>query len=568
MRAGRTRSRRNRRVAVGAPALAAAAVAAGLGLATAIAGSGGTTLISKSSAGAKGDGPSVFPSVSEDGRYVAFRSESRNLHPDDTDGRKDIYVRDRVENTTILVSRASGAAGEKGNHSSFNPRISADGRRVVFRSNSDNLVPEDPGNASDLYVRNLNTHKTTLISRASGASGAKADGESFNPSISADGRVIAFRSEATNLDPGDTDTTPDIYVRDLNDNTTKLISRASGTAGAKGNDESSFPVIAGDASVVAFRSEATNLHPDDTKDDRDIYARELASEKTIIVSRAKGANGKVANADSTFAAVSETGRYIAFDSLADNLTPDDKDISADVLLRDLAKNKTTLISRAGGFAGPKQNEGASEPSISANGRYVAYHSTGTNLDTAGPDSASLDVFVRDTKIGRTLLISKGFKGKDANLSAEEPWISGDGSLVAFQSEATNLSKEDPDGLEDVFAREVPAVPKCLGRNATEMAADGATTRGSKGKDVIVGNPGADKIKARKGKDRVCGKGGRDRIEGGSGGDRLDGDAGRDVLDGGNGRDRLKGGKGNDRLRGGKGPDRCKGGPGRDKESSC
>jgi Ca2+-binding RTX toxin-like protein len=287
-----------------------------------------------------------------------------------------------------------------------------------------------------------------------------------------------------------------------------------------------------------------------------------------LVSRANGNSGKAGNANSTFASVSKTGRYIAFDSLSDNLTPDDKDKSADVLLRDLTKNKTSLISRAGGFDGPKQNEGAAEPSISLNGRYVAFHATATNLDTAGADSASLDVFVRDTKIGRTLLISKGSGKKDANLTAEEPWISGDGTLVAFHSEATNLSKDDSDGIEDVFAREVAAIPRCFGRKATEMAADGATTKASNRSDVIVGNPGADKIKARKGKDRVCGGGGNDRLIGGPGGDRLSGEGGKDVLEGGKSSDRLRGGNGRDKLDGGKGNDKCTGGPGRDKELSC
>jgi len=548
-----------------------------LGIGTAVAGSGTTTLISKSSAGVKGDGESLFPSVSGDGRYVAFRSDARNLHPDDTDGRPDVFVRDRVKNTLLLISRADGPNGEKGDGSSFNPRISADGRRVAFRSRAPNLDPDDTDKDSDIFVRNLITDKTSLISRASGAGGVKGNGESNTPSISADGRVIAFRSEATNLDPADADATVDIYVRDLNNNETTLISRASGAGGVKGNNESTFPVISGDASLVAYRSESTNLDPADKSNDRDIYARELASDKTIIVSRAKGAKGKVGNSDSTFASISENGRYVAFDSLANNLTSHDKDKSADVLRRDLKKHRTILVSRAGGLNGPKQDEGAAEPTISADGRYVAFHATGTNLGGAKPDLSTLDVFVRDTKIGRTILMSKGPGGKEANKLAAEPWISADGSVVAFHSEATNLSKDDNDGLLDVFVREVPPAPRCLGKAATQMATDGAVTRGSKGRDVIVGNPGDDEIKLKKGSDRACGNGGNDRIDGGPGGDRLNGNGARDVIDGGKGKDRLNGGKGADRLNGGKGPDRlnggkgadsCKGGPGRDKQTRC
>jgi Tol biopolymer transport system component len=545
--------------------LLALLVMVGVG-ATALAAKQSTILVSRSG-GESGDGRSLFPSVSADGSLIAFRSEATDLHPDDDDLRSDILVRDLDEGGMVLASRASGAGGEKGNGSSFNPRISANGRFVVFRSNADNLDPGDVDRESDLYLRDLKTDETTLVSRASGAAGAKGNAGSFNPSISADGRLIAFRSEATNLDPADTDAVEDIFVRDLETNETTLVSRAKGKGGTKGNGPSSFPVLSGDGSLVAFRSEATNLHPDDGNATRDIFARDLDTDKTILVSRAKGANGRRGNGASTFASVSRSGRYIAFDSLADNLDPDDPDASADVLLRDLKKNRTDLVSRAGGFDGPKSDGGASEPSISSNGRYVAFHSTAANLDRAGQDGFELDVFVRDTRIGRTILISRGSGGK-ANAPAEEPWISGDGSLVAFQSEATNLSKGDTDPTFDVFARPLPPVPRCSGRKATAMAADGALTRGTRGSDVIVGNPGADVIRAGKGRDRVCGGGGGDRIEGGPGGDRLKGEGGRDLLEGRGGRDRLNGGAGRDRLRGGTGRDRCKGGPGRDRTSSC
>ena len=540
MGAARTRAARARGAAAGAIALAA--VSAAVGLPVAIAGKNPQTkLISKSTEGKKGEADSEFPSVSKDGRYVAFRSKARNLHPDDTDARSDVYVRDRNKDKTILVSRASGANGEKGDGSSFNPRISANGKWVAFRSRAPNLHPDDTDKLADIFIRNLETHQVRLISRATGPGGEKANGESFNQTISADGSVIAFRSEATNLDPADDDKREDIYVRSRDKDTTELISRASGPSGAKGNDESSFPVISGDGSLVAYRSEATNLHPDQKSGDRTIYARELKTNKTIIVSRAKGAGGKVANGDSTFASVSESGRYVAFDSLADNLTKADRDRSADVLLRDLKENKTSLISRASGFNGPKQNEGAAEPSISASGRWVAFHSTGTNLDGAEGDFSKLDVFVRDTKIGRTVLMSRTASGKEANLGALEPWIAGDGSAVAFHTEATNLSKKDKDSLLDVYVRPIPTVPKCLGKRTTQWASDGAKTHGSAKKDVIHGNPGADNIKARGGKDRVCGDGGADKIEGG---------------------------KGDDRLNGGKGKDRCGGGPGKDRQKNC
>jgi TolB protein len=168
--------------------------------------------------GPAGNGASAFPWVSGDGRLVAFRSEATNLVADDTDTERDIFVRDRRSGQVVLASRASGANGVKGNRASFNPRMSPDGRYVVFRSNANNLVPEDTDQLEDIYVRDLQANETILVSRAPGAVGPKGNGGSFNPSISADGRRVAFRSEATNLSPEDTDAVPDIYVRDLTTN--------------------------------------------------------------------------------------------------------------------------------------------------------------------------------------------------------------------------------------------------------------------------------------------------------------------------------------------------------------
>jgi hypothetical protein len=163
--------------------------------------------------GPKGNGDSYADSVSADGRFVVFDSAATNLSPDDSDGFTDVYVRDLQTNTTTLVSRAGGVSGAKGNGNSGAPAISADGRFVAFTSDATNLSPDDGDTTSDVYVRDLQTNTTTLVSRASGVAGAKGR-LSFAPAISADGRFVAFYS-FTRLSPDDGDGIWDVYVRDL-----------------------------------------------------------------------------------------------------------------------------------------------------------------------------------------------------------------------------------------------------------------------------------------------------------------------------------------------------------------
>jgi Tol biopolymer transport system component len=539
--------------------VALAAAFAGL----ADAGTGSPELISRGPGeGPAGNGASAFPWVSGDGRLVAFRSEATNLVPDDPDTERDIFVRDRQTGDVVLASRASGANGVKGNRASFNPRMSSNGRYVVFRSNANNLVPEDTDQLEDIYVRDLQANETTLVSRASTAAGPKGNGGSFNPSISADGRRVAFRSEATNLSPEDTDAVPDIFARDLQTNETTLVSRASGPAGAKGSGISEFPNISGDGTRVAFRSESPNLHPDDPDVVEDIFVRDLGTSETTLISRAAGAGPK-GNGRSTFVALSEDGDTVAFDSLATNLHPDDTDARADVFARDLSSGALELISRADGALGAKGDAGSAEPAVSADGDTIAFHSVATNLDPADPDG-ELDVYARDRLTADTSLLSGGVPAP--YVRSFEPQISGDGGLVAFHSDAGLASGGSPVAPSDVYAVRVPGPPECFGRRATTLAVEGTVTRGTPRRDVVVGGEGDEELRLGKGRDLVCSGDGRDvivtggdrdrvkaggaadRVESGGGGDNVSGNGGRDLLDGGRGRDRCNGGGGRDRLK--------------------
>src|SRR6476469_4992118 len=221
------------------------------------------TRVSVDSAGNPGNSYSLFPSISADGQFVAFGSMSTNLVPGDTNNSEDIFVRDLLTNTTTRVSVDS--AGNQGNGYSFLPSISADRRFVAFSSDASNIVPGDTNNQTDIFVRDLLTNTTTRVSVDS--AGNPANRYSSPPSISADGRFVAFSSDASNIVPGDTNNTGDIFVRDLLTNTTTRVSGAS--AGNPRNSNSFYPSNSADGRFVAFLSNATNLVPGDTNNQTD-----------------------------------------------------------------------------------------------------------------------------------------------------------------------------------------------------------------------------------------------------------------------------------------------------------
>ena len=198
-----------------------------------------TTLQSRAtgSPGDKQNGSFVdTPVISGDGRYIAFTANASNLGGGFTGIY--VYLRDTQTNTTTLVSRADGLAGDPANTSAENPSISADGRFVAFQSQASNLGVANPLDNSRVYVRDTVNNTTTLVSRADGAAGDPPDADATVPDISADGGSVAFRSAATNLDDDATDGTFQVFVRDLTLDETILASRADGVAGTPGDANS------------------------------------------------------------------------------------------------------------------------------------------------------------------------------------------------------------------------------------------------------------------------------------------------------------------------------------------
>jgi Tol biopolymer transport system component len=324
-----------------------------------------------------------------------FYSGATNLGSGDINGVNDAFVRDRQTGITYLVSKSSAGAG--GNAGSSHPSISADGRYVAFRSSATNLVSGDTNGKDDIFVRDRQTGTTTLVSKSS--AGVQGNDYSFNPSISGDGRYVAFHSGATNLVSGDTNSVPDIFVRDRNTGTTTRVSRNS--AGTEGNDESSGTSISADGGYVTFESAATNLVSGDANAAMDIFVRNRTAGTTHRVSTSTA--GVEGDSASYIPSISADGRYVAFYSGATNMVTGDTNGYSDIFVRDRQTGTTTLVSR--NSAGEEGADHSSAPAISADGRYVAFHSDAANLVT-GDSNGMIDIFVRDRNTGTTTLVSK------------------------------------------------------------------------------------------------------------------------------------------------------------------
>lgn len=409
-------------------------------------------LVSRAPGGAAADGSSSAPSVSRGGRFVAFASSATNLSEADRDRVRDVFVRDLSSGSTTLVSRARARRGAAANRDSVRPRVSANGRYVAFESAAMNLSRADRDGTRDIFVRDLRRGTTVLASRASGRRGAGARADASGPSISGDGRYVAFESPAANLTRADDDSAAnryDVFVRDLRNETTELVSRASGARGEAGS-ASAQAMISASGRYVAFDSGAANLTPAGNEAVLEVYVRDLRRDRTVLVSRASGHRGAPARGTASQPAISGNGRYVAFESSAGNLSRDDRE-GFDLFVRDLRRRRTVLVTRAGGRRGPAADAAPECFAISARGRHVAFESPATNLSADDRD-ATTDVFVRDLSRAKTTLVSRagGRGGAPANEDSGCPSVSAAARAVAFESLATNLSALDRDNTQDVF----------------------------------------------------------------------------------------------------------------------
>jgi Tol biopolymer transport system component len=369
-----------------------------------------TERVSVRTDGSQGTGDSGAwgrPAINVGGRFVAFESFATNLVWDDTNNASDIFLRDRGLGTTNRVSLSNG--GSQANGFSFQPVISGDGRYVAFDSDATNLVPGDTNAASDVFVRDRQAGSTIRVSVAS--DGAQASGASFQPAISSDGRYVAFYSEAANLVVGDTNGVDDVFVRDRD------------TDGDGTFDEGG----------------------------------------AVSTTRVSTGSGGQANGLSGSPAISGDGQYVTFVSEASNLVADDTnnfcdtdgdtaldDNCPDVFVRNRQAGTTQRVSVDS--ANGQGNSSSYAPAISWEGRFVTFTSAATNL-VAGDTNAATDIFLRDRLGGTTERVSLASGGSQSNGPSSVSGLSSDGRYAVFQSEASNLVTGDTNGSGDIFVRD-------------------------------------------------------------------------------------------------------------------
>lgn len=411
-----------------------------------------------------GNGGSSTPVISADGRFVAYVTDANNLVNNDTNGSiGDVILYDMKTGTSTLVSVNKNGTGS-GNHNSLSPAITPDGQYIAFISVATDLVSQAKRPAqTDVFVRDLKAGVTKLVSISSDGTSAGNDwssiltgGGAHDPSISDDGRFITFSSLATNLtEISDENRTNDIFVRDMVTNTTTLASiNTAGTA--TGNFQSEDPSISADGHYVVFVSRSNNLVTNDPFGGSDIFMRDIQANTTTLVS--VGMAGIAKGGDSFTPAISADGRFIAFASWANDLTPVPNVMRVNVYVRDMVAQATTLVSinKDGNGSG---NDDSNAPIISRDGLVIGFQSRATNLATASDGESTIDVFVRDLRTEVTTLLSVNRTGMaTGNASSLGPGLSADGRMATFSSFGNNFVENDKNSKDDVFAFQISIPP--------------------------------------------------------------------------------------------------------------
>ncbi|MFI6644799.1 TolB family protein [Streptomyces sp. NPDC050504] len=333
---------------------------------------------------------STNPTISADGRYVFFSSDAPNLVPGDTNGAQDVFVRDRQAGTTERLSlNNSGAQVAQGGDT---PSSSADGRYVAFLSGATNLVSGDTNGVVDAFVRDRQTGTTTRVSL--GNTGAQANADLQDLQISADGKVVVFGTTASNLVTGDTNALRDVFARDLAAGTTQRVNVSSTGAQATGGESGvEAGSVSADGRHIAFVSEAKNLVPGDTNALTDFFVRDRqtgVTERVSVDSQGAQMTGNIITVWTS--SISADGRYVAFSTEGRLSANDTPYFVSDIFVRDRQTQTTELVSVAND--GTSVGSSAIYPALSADGRQVAFVSRSSQLVADDTNNAE-DVFVRD-----------------------------------------------------------------------------------------------------------------------------------------------------------------------------
>jgi Tol biopolymer transport system component len=442
MRTDRTPARATRGALL-ASALALVAVPAAPGPAAgAPAPAGETILVSIGLGGHPANGPSERASISADGHLVVFTSHASNLVAGDHNHCSDVFLRDLDRATTVRVDR--GLKGRESNGcTGIDPIISADGRYAVYSADSTNLVRGVRDGRSHIYRTDLRTGETVLVSAA--ADGTPGNGDSMRPTISADGRYVAFATSADNLIPGDTPaSTWDTVVRDMA--TGNVVRTSAAGDGTPGDAASDGTQIGADGRYVTFFSNATNLVEGDTNKKVDEFLHDRTTGRTTRLS--VSAAGVQSDQITIGGTISDDNRYVVLNSHATNLTPDSPNTGQNhIYLQDLEEGTLRLMDK--GADGVPAPGGTFWASITGDGRHIPMASSGPAL-VDGDTNKVRDIFVADLPEGTLRRVSVATDGGQADAASYFPDADQHADAVVFASYATNLVAGDTNGLPDIF----------------------------------------------------------------------------------------------------------------------
>jgi Tol biopolymer transport system component len=411
--------------------------------------------------------------ISRDGAYVAFTSFSPLLvaGPGDDNGGDDVFLYERATGLVTLASHAASSptvAGNKASGSGGLLALSNDGRYAAFASAATDLAAGqvDTNAGPDVFRFDRSTGTVVLVSHRAGFPATAADGPSDHPSLSGDGRYVAFASSGTDLVAGQVDANgaADVFRFDGATGSLLLVSHASGSAATAGAGESRLPAVSGDGASVAYLSRAGDLvagHADPGGIAWDAFLFDAATGGTILASRSAASATTSGNASAEPdepPVLSDDGRYTVFASAATDLVPGQVDSlttggdDADLFLFDRTAGTTTLISHDGRDApsATAGNLGSRSARISADGAAVAFTS-GAALGYSENGAPDPDVFLFRRAAGTVALVSRAFDFVGAALGpASLPAISADGRYVAFTGSAPDHLLTDTNGAADVF----------------------------------------------------------------------------------------------------------------------
>ncbi|MCH8805675.1 MAG: PD40 domain-containing protein [Planctomycetes bacterium] len=433
-----------------------AIVIAGLAVAVGLAQT--TVRVSLSYTGEQGNLGGEEPVMSPDGRFVVFISGSSNLVPFDTNNRGDIFRRDRATAETIRINLRDGGTLQQMDGFSEDPALSADGRHVAFRSDSRRLVLGDTNGVYDIFVRDTLTQRTVRVSVSS--AGEQANDRSFAPALSADGRWVAFYSAASNLVAGDTNEIPNVFIHDRDPDRNGVFDEGNGITEWIDRGTDGFGIVAGaggwtpeisaDGRYVAFVGGLNAVLPTGRRTfSFSIFMHDRLEQRTWLAS--VGPNGEHPDRHCYNPAISADGRYVAFDTTSSTLVERDTNFTRDVFVHDNVTGVTERVSVT--WRGAQTLAHSYEPSLSADGRFVAYRSQEVTL-VPGDTNTWADVFVYDRWSGRVMRASLGHQGQQPLLWSNSPAISADGRQVVFESFADNLVPGDTNQAPDVFVRDL------------------------------------------------------------------------------------------------------------------